>query len=47
MGTENLESKKIQSFDRSFKTEIYFKRPDKYKDLENSSKRKNRRVRFK
>ena len=39
MGTENLETKKIQSFDRSFKTEIYFKRPDKYKDLENSSSR--------
>lgn len=39
MGTENLETKKIQSFDRSSKTEIYFKRPDKYKDLENSTGR--------
>lgn len=39
MGTENLETKKIQSFDKSFKTEIYFKRPDKYKDLENFTER--------
>ena len=39
MGTENLETKKIRSFDRSFKTEIYFKTPDKYKDLENFTER--------